>query len=100
MARVLLKVLNTRPVLCTRDDPWTLTEAPFESAEAAAANAGFPSMDDHIENTDGSGSQFAGETNLARVAGSLIRSTKARQYSAIGVAVHGKGMSDRHWRLD
>jgi hypothetical protein len=74
--------------------PWTLTEAPFESAETAAANADFLRMEGHIKKTGGSGYQFAGETNLGRVAGSLIGLTKFRLYSAIGVAVHGKGMSD------
>jgi hypothetical protein len=41
-----------------------------------------------------SGSQFSGETNLGRVAGSLIDPTKVRRHSVIGTAAHGKGMSD------
>jgi hypothetical protein len=71
-----------------------LTEAPFESAEGAAANADNPSMEGHIEKTAGSGSQFTGETNPGRVVGSLIGPTKVWRHSAIGVAAHGKGMRD------
>ena len=54
----------------------------------------FPEMEDIIEDTDGCGSQFQGQTNAGRVARSASSAIGVRRKSSISVPGHGKNHSD------
>jgi len=54
----------------------------------------FPEMEDIIEDTDGCGSQFQGQTNAGRVARSASGAIGVRRKSSISVPGHGKNHSD------
>jgi hypothetical protein len=54
----------------------------------------FPEMEDIIEDTDGCGYQFQGQTNAGRVARSASSAIGVRRKSSISVPGHGKNHSD------
>ena len=54
----------------------------------------FPEMEDIIEDTDGCGSQFQGQTNVGRVARPASSAIGVRRKSSISVPGHGKNHSD------
>ena len=54
----------------------------------------FPKVEDIIEDTDGCGYQFQGQTNAGRVARSASSAIGVRRKSAISIPGHGKNHSD------
>ena len=72
---------------------WTLHDA--TSSDLANISVPiFPELKDVIEDTDGCGGQFQGQTNGGRVARSASSAIGVRRKSVIGIAEHGKNHCD------
>jgi len=72
---------------------WTLRDATVQDLDGISVPA-FPEMEDVIQDTDGCGNQFQGQTNAGRVARSASSAVRVRRKGVISIAGHGKNHSD------
>lgn len=75
------------------DQQWTLRDATASDLASTSCPI-FPELKDTIEDTDGCGGQFQGQTNAGRVARSASSAIGVRRKSVIGIAGHGKNHCD------